>query len=372
MLYYLSSWLSGFWGPLRLFGSHTFLIAVGALAGGAAVWCLLPRLWNKLPTDQGKALVPGGEQSKGKPTGAGLWLTLLLLPMIVLLMPLDWWSAGVVGCLAVSMWFGYLDDASKVPWGQLKKGVLDLAIAALTALLLCKCQPVEIWLPLYSGALTVPVWLFMLYATFLLFFSTNTTNCSDGVDGLAGSLTLISIFALAAFLYGVVGHVKIAEYLLVPHNVDGARWAILLAIVGGGLGGYLWYNANPSAVLMGDAGSRMLGLLVGVAVLASGNPFMILVVSPVVLVNGGGGLLKLVSLRTLKKLGFDIRPPTQIEKHESAEQHVLVKALHSIRWPLHDHCRKNLGWSPTQVLVRFMLLQSFLVPVLFVLLVKIR
>jgi phospho-N-acetylmuramoyl-pentapeptide-transferase len=173
-------------------------------------------------------------------------------------------------------------------------------------------------------------------------------------------------------LYGVVGYKPIAEYLLVPHNPDGARWAILASIMAGGLAGYLWHNADPSKVMMGDAGSRLLGMLVGVAVLATGNPVLILVVSPVILANGGTGLLKLLLLRLLKKAGVDVTPPSKLTPEISGNQHLVVRALHRIRFPLHDHCRYNLQWSKGQILMRFVLLQAFLIPLLFVLVIKVR
>ena len=107
----------------------------------------------------------------------------------------------------------------------------------------------------------------------------------------------------------------------------------------------------------GDAGSRFLGILVATASLLSGNPFLVLALSPIVLVNGGGGLGKLVLLRLAKKLGFDI-----------GEENVIRK----VRFPLHDHCKKNLGWSNAQVLMRFVLLQLVVMPILLVLLIKVR
>jgi phospho-N-acetylmuramoyl-pentapeptide-transferase len=206
----------------------------------------------------------------------------------------------------------------------------------------------------------------------------NATNCSDGVDGLAGTLTLMSLFALAIFLYGVVGHEKISAYLLIPHNPEGARWGILTATVAGGIAGYLWYNAEPSKVLMGDAGSRFLGLLVGIAVLVCGNPFLVLVVAPIVLVNGGTGLLKLSLLKMLTKFGFETTNPNQ-NSGGSADQNAqakkpcwMARQLHRVRFPLHDHCRRNLKWSNAQVLMRFVLIQTLLMPILFIILVKIR
>jgi len=291
---------------------------------------------------------------------------------MLLCVPMGFWELGVLVSLFLAMLFGYLDDRSFLPWGETRKGLFDLLVAALAAFCLSRGQAVSIWLPVYKQAILLPLWAYLPAATLVLWFTMNATNCSDGVDGLAGALTLLSLFALAGLLYGVVGYRPIADYLLIPHKSDGARWAILVATVAGGLAGYLWHNAEPSRVLMGDAGSRLLGLLVGIAVLAAGNPFLVVVVSPVVLVNGGTGLLKLVLLRLLERVGFAITPPGKLTPAAAAEQHVLVRALHSVRFPLHDHCRSNLRWSNAQVLMRFMLLQAFLIPLLFVLLVKIR
>jgi phospho-N-acetylmuramoyl-pentapeptide-transferase len=373
MLYWIAPYLTTHWGPFRLFSSHMMLLAAGTLTGGLIIWSFLPRLWDRLPADRGKILAAdGGRKSAGKPTGAGLLIALLLVPVVLLFVPIGPWELGVVSCLYLSMLFGYLDDRSSLPWGEVKKGLLDLAVALAAAFCLWMSQGSLVWLPVLKHAVEVTPYVYIPCAALLLWFTMNATNCSDGVDGLAGSLTLLSLFALAGMLYGVVGYKPIAEYLLIPHNPDGARWAILVATVGGALAGYLWHNAEPSRVLMGDAGSRLLGMLVGVAVLVAGNPFLIIVVSPVVLVNGGSGLFKLVLLRSFRRLGFDVRPPGTLTPEAASKQFVLVKAMHSIRFPLHDHCRKNMHWSNAQVLMRFVLIQSFLTPLLFVVLVKIR
>lgn len=333
----------------------------------------MPRLWDRLPRDRGKSLAAdGGSRSHGKPTGAGLLIALLLIPVLALFVPMGRWELGVVLCLYACMLFGYLDDRSLLPWGEARKGLLDLAVAGIASWCLYKGQGSQIWLPFFKQVLILPPALYLAGASVLLCFTMNATNCSDGVDGLAGSLTLLSLFALAGLLYGVIGYRPIADYLLIPHNPDGARWAILVATLAGSLAGYLWHNAEPSHVLMGDAGSRFLGMLVGVAVLVAGNPFLIFVVSPVVLVNGGTGLFKLILLRAFRRIGFDVRPTHLLPREDANKQHRLIKMLHRIRFPLHDHCRKNMQWSNAQVLMRFVLIQSFLTPLLFVILIKIR
>jgi phospho-N-acetylmuramoyl-pentapeptide-transferase len=373
MLYWIGIHLAKYWGPFRLLSSHLILVAIGTISAALTVWFLLPVLWKMLPGDRGKKIAAdGGTQSLGKPTGAGLHISLIMLPIILLVVPPNPWFFVVLVTLYLAMWFGYLDDSSKIAWGEWKKGLLDLLVATITAASICHFAPVQVWLPFYKGIIVVGPWAYIPVATSLLWFTMNATNCSDGVDGLAGSLTLLSLFALGLFLYGVVGYLPIANYLLVPHNPEGAAWAILVATVAGALAGYLWHNAEPSRVLMGDAGSRLLGLLVGVAVLSAGNPFLIFVVAPMVLVNGGTGLIKLVLLRMLNRLGFDITPPGKNTNGKNSEPKLIIRALHKFTFPLHDHCRKKLKWSNAQVLLRFVLLQAFLIPLLFVILMKIR
>jgi len=375
MLFHLSQVLTPFWGPFRLLQSHALLLAGGTFTAALLVWLMLPRLWDKLPRDHGKAICKdvGGMKSAGKPTGAGFYVTLVALPVIILFAPLKFWDFAAVVALYAAMLFGYLDDRAAVPWGQLKKGLLDAVVSIAIAVFIFLGHAEHIdgamrmvaWLPFFKGTTMlgdvgvwlIPAWAYVPLAAFILWFTMNATNCSDGVDGLAGTLTLVTLVILAVILYVVVGYRPVAHYFLIPVYAEAARWAIVVMIVAGAFGGYLWFNAEPSKILMGDAGSRYLGILVATAALMTGNPFLILALSPVVLVNGGGGLGKIVLLRLAKKLGMDIGEDSAIRK---------------VRFPLHDHCKKNLGWSNAQVLMRFTLLQLVVMPILLILLIKIR
>jgi len=375
MIFWLADNLTVVWGPFRLLRSHALLLAGGAFTAALLTWLLLPRLWGRLPRDRGKALCGDldGMKSAGKPTGAGLIVSLCALPAILLFAPLQPWDLAAVGALYFAMLFGYLDDRALVPWGEVRKGMLDAVVSCAIAVFVflghhetVGGEPVMLtWLPFFKGTVMlnevgvwcVPAWLYVPVAAFVLWFTMNATNCSDGVDGLAGTLTEIALVMLAVVLYVVVGYRPVAHYFLIPVYAEAARWAIVVMTVAGAFAAYLWYNAEPSKILMGDAGSRYLGILVATASLMTGNPFIVLALAPIVLVNGGGGLAKLVLLRVAKRLGFDIGEGSIIRR---------------IRFPLHDHCKKNLKWSNAQVLMRFVLLQLLVMPILMLVLLKVR
>ena len=369
MLYSLAENLKNVWGPFRLLQSHVLLLAGGTFTAAVLVALILPRFWHLLPCDRGKAICKdlGGMKSAGKPTGAGLIVTLVCLPVVILFAPLGVWDLLTVFILYFAMLFGFMDDCAQTPWGELKKGLLDAAVSLAIAefLFVGHSEPhgvggswaIALWLPFVKTIWYAPWYWYVPIAAFILWFTMNAMNCSDGVDGLAGTLTLIMMVMLAVVLYVVVGYVPVARYFLIPSNPTAAGWAIVVMTVAGGFGGYLWFNAEPSRILMGDAGSRFLGVLVATASLMTGNLLFVLALAPVVLVNGGGGLGKLVLLRLAKKVGFDIGEENLIRR---------------IRFPLHDHCKKNLGWSNAQVLMRFVLLQLVIMPILLLILLKVR
>lgn len=380
MFYFLSEFLKDLWGPFRLLQSHMVMMGGGAALAALSVWLFLPRTAKWLPRDRGKAVrtaegrteaVSGGAASAGKPTGAGFPMAMLLLPALCLFFPIyAWeslWDAGVILCVYLCMLSGWLDDRADIPWGGLRKGLFDAAVSLLCAWLLCRNQPVPTWWPFTRAETLMPVWLYVPVAGALLFGTINTTNCSDGIDGLAGLLTLLSLAALTILLYVVVGHTTVADYLLIPHSNSAAKWAVLTVIFAGAMAAYLWYNCYPSSLMMGDAGSRMFGMVIGVAALATGNLCVIFVVAPMLLINGGLGLVKLACLRILRLVGHPVNRPLP-----GARPTLAQRLFFTFTFPLHDHCRKTLGWSGQQVVVRFLLLQSLLLPILFLLFVKVR
>lgn len=349
MLYWLGYKIVEIYNPFHFLKSHLFLIGLGTVLAAGLTWYLLPKLWNRLPSDQGRLHAVGASQSVGKPVGAGVIFIGVFILISLLVIPINLRFLEVLALIFLVMLEGYLDDRKFGGLSEYQLATVDLGLALLGSIILCQFQPVQIWLPIIKAEILLPVWVFIPLATALIWLTTNATNCSDGVDGLSGSLSAVSFLYLGSVLYGILGHLGISEYLLVPYYPDSVSWATLSFVMTGCLIGYLWHNAPPSAVLMGDAGSRPVGFLMGMLVLASGNPFLIFVVSGVILANGATGLLKLFLLRFFK-----------------------IGIFKKVRYPLHDHVRREKGWSNSQVLVRFVLLQIVLTPLLLLFLFKVR
>lgn len=349
MLYLLGELLQSYFGPFRLLTSHLFLGGLSLILCFSLTFMLLPRLMNRLPRDRGRAHAVQGAVAQGKPTGAGVIFISIFTIVELIVLPPSWQAAAILALTFFAMMSGWLDDKAINSWGEYKKGVIDLVMAAAAAAVLCELKDTAIWMPFTKETLLIPPIIFIPACTVLIWTAINSTNCTDGVDGLSGTLSAIALTSLAGLLYFGLGHKGIADYLLLPHYGDGAVWGIMAISMVGTIMGYLWFNAHPSILLMGDAGSRAIGFLLGVFVIKSGNPFTIFIVSAVLLVNGGTGLLKVALLRFAK-----------------------IAIFRTIRFPLHDHVRHNKGWSNPQVLVRFSVLQVMMTLILMVLLVKIR
>lgn len=338
--------------------SYAVLISISLYLGFFCTLRLLPRIYKFLPHDRGRewTLAENAAAAKGKPTGAGSFFITMFVVVCLLCVPMTWLELACVAFTWITMLTGFLDDRSVVSWGEYLKGALDLLISIAFSVIVYFCLArnssdggVYFWLPFVTEPLRIPFWLYVIIGTILIWTSINTTNCTDGVDGLSGTLILIALMTLGIIFYVILGHVDMAAYLLVPHFKTGAAWGIMTFALAGILMGYLWHNAFPSAVLMGDAGSRALGFFIGACVLVSGNPFILFATSLVMLVNGGTGLIKVALLRFFK-----------------------IRIFSNVRFPLHDHVRKNLGWSPTQVLLKFMIVQLLVTILMLGIFFKIR
>lgn len=280
------------------------------------------KLQGFLPKDAGREYAHDGKLSAGKPRGAGIIFVLCFAASVLLFVPLTAETVIYLVLIVICMMTGFLDDASKMPWGEYKKGFLDLCVAALVAATFLKYNPNTIELALFHVRLTIPPALYALLIVILVWTSVNVTNCADGVDGLSGTLTIISLMTI-----------YVVDRLL----ERGGDVPFLILLFAACILGYLWYNATPSKLMMGDAGSRSMGLFISIGILKTGCPVLYIPIALVLLLDGGLGLVKVALLRFLK-----------------------IRILKNTRTPLHDHVRKVWGWSNTQTVFRFAIIQIIL------------
>ena len=299
-----------------LSGSQRTVDALGFLLAFALTALMDSVFREKLPQDHGRAFAVNGELSKGKARGSGLIFVLCIALVTLAVVPLRTEYIIYTVLLIASMLSGYFDDASEVAWNEYKKGFIDLVIAIVAGVTYLNFNSTAVHFLNWSFAIPYPLYLVLIVV--LIWASINVVNCTDGVDGLSASLAVVSIgtFLLA---YGK----ELGDY---------ATAAIVFI---GALLAYLWMNAKPSTLLMGDAGSRAMGFFLAVLALKSGHPFAFLLAALVFIVDGSVGILKISFKRFLH-----------------------ISILKNTLTPLHDHVRKRMGWSDEQVVARWLILQA--------------
>lgn len=275
---------------------------------------------ESLPRDGGRAFAVNGALSAGKPRGAGIIFVLTFTLSTLIFVPMNAERVIYLILTLAAMLSGFFDDSAATPWGELKKGLIDFAIALMTAVTYLNFNSNVINIPFTDMEVALHPVLFGFLIVVLVWASINVTNCTDGVDGLCGTVSCITL----ATIFGLYAHFDAEPFM---------RHIILLLIVS--ILGYLWFNASPSKLLMGDAGSRAIGLFIAIAILRTGSPLYYIPAAIILILDGGLGLLKVSLLRFLK-----------------------IKIMKNIRTPIHDHVRKNKGWSDTQVVLRFAIIQT--------------
>ena len=326
-----------------LFKNGSQLITLlGLLFAFAAVFWLLMNKRDLLPRDHGREFAVQGALSAGKWTSAGIIMIPVFIVSSLIFGKVNVETLIYYVLLAGAMITGYLDDAARVPWGRLKKGLFDFAVALAASVTYVYFNGSAINLAVFGITITLPAVIYIILGIVLIWVSINVTNCSDGVDGLSASLAIVTMVSF--FLMNTI-----------HDDTSGFSAEILLFAVC--LVAYLWFNATPSILMMGDAGSRAMGFFIAIIAMKSGSPLIYIPFAIVLILDGGLGLIKLSFIKFLK-----------------------INIMMNITLPLHDQVRKNMelqdeagnvirkNWSNTQTVFRFVIVQV-MVSLLFVYLI---
>lgn len=196
-------------------------------------------------------------------------------------------------------------------------------------------------LPFYKYVLVVPAaaWLeplYVLFTTFILVGVSNAVNLTDGADGLAAGLSAIAFATLAVFAY-VIGRVDTSRYLQIFYLVNAGELTVFCAAMVGALIGFLWFNAYPAQVFMGDTGSLALGGGLGAVAILLKSEFLLVFVGFVFMAETFSVLAQRYVFKYRKR---------RYNLEYAQNNRVLLRA------PLHHHLELK-GWHEAQVVVRF-------------------
>jgi phospho-N-acetylmuramoyl-pentapeptide-transferase len=280
----------------------------------------------------------------GTPTMGGLLILSAIIVSTLLWARLD--NGYVWLVLATTVGFGVIgliDDWAKVSQNS-SKGIsgrvrllAGFAIAAVVAVIAAHLHPddlsMQLAMPVFKDVLINLGWVFVPFCMIVIVGSANAVNLTDGLDGLAVMPVMIAAGTLGIIAY-TVGRIDFTQYLDV-HYVPGTGELLILCagLIGGGLG-FLWYNAPPAAVFMGDTGSLALGGALGAIAVVTKHEIVLAII---------GGVFVAEAISVI----------VQVLYFKATGKRVFLMA------PIHHHFEKK-GWAEPQIVIRFWIISLIL------------
>ena len=351
--------LTDTFGPFRLFGMITFRAAGAVITALLISFIVGPMILRRLQGMQIHQVVregtPDSHAGKGTtPTMGGLILLAAIFGSSILWMRFDnryvWLALGVTLLMGG---IGFLDDYLKLKQkreGRENRGLVE-RYKLIGQVTIGVALGVYLWqvplnalpgasttLPFYKYVLIVPTIpiLYVPFVTFVMTGTSNAVNLTDGLDGLATGLMAIAMLTMTVFAY-VMGRVDASEYLGIFYLVGAGELTIFCGAVLGAAVGFLWYNAHPAQVFMGDTGSLALGGALGAVAILLKSEFLVLIV-------GGVFVAETMSV-IIQRTVFKVRKARHGVEYAKAHR-VFLRA------PIHHHFELR-GWPETQVVIRF-------------------
>jgi phospho-N-acetylmuramoyl-pentapeptide-transferase len=329
----------------RAAGAVVTSLFVAFVLGPAVIRWLRRVRFGQVVREEG----PKTHMSKaGTPTMGGVLILLSASLSTLLWARLDVWYTLL--CVLALVWMGalgFLDDYLKVIRGKTEglvgryKIMGQLAFGVGLALLLL-ARPISpfptTWtsVPFFSDHFAV-FWAptYVIFVAIVVVGCSNAVNLTDGLDGLAAGLTAIAAATFAVFAY-LMGRVDTTEYLGLFYLPGAGEMAIFAVALAGGAIGFLWFNAHPAEVFMGDTGSLAMGGAIAVMAILLKSEFLLVIVGGVFVLEALSVIVQTTYFRyTLRTTGTGRR--------------VFRMA------PLHHHF-EQLGWPETKVVIRFWIL----------------
>jgi phospho-N-acetylmuramoyl-pentapeptide-transferase len=340
-------WLADLSSTLSIFNVFRYLTV---RTGGAMITALVfvflfgPMIIDHLRLRQGKGqpIRADGPQSHlvtkaGTPTMGGLMILLGIVVATVLWAnprnPYVWIVLGVT--LGFGL-VGFYDDYLKVKRQSHNgfSGRTRLAIEAAIALAACTAVAM-LGRPGFATSLTFPLfkelvinlgWFFPLFGAFIIVGAGNAVNLTDGLDGLAIGPVMVAAASFMGISY-LVGNAVFSDYLQIHYVAGTGELAIICgAVIGAGLG-FLWFNAPPASIFMGDTGSLALGGLIGAVAVATKHEIALAIIGGLFVLEAVSVIVQVVSFKLTGKRVFRMAP-------------------------IHHHF-EQLGWTESQIVIRF-------------------
>ena len=344
MLYWLSQF-SDVFNVLNVFRYITFRTGGAVLTALLFVFLFGPAIIEKLRVSQGKGqpIRDDGPPShlltkKGTPTMGGLMILSGLVVSTLLWANLSNPHVWVV--LAVTLGFGaigFADDFLKVKHGSATGGLsgrrriaLEAVIAGAAVIVLTQLDAssasTALAMPFFKDLVLNLGWFFIAVGAFVIVGAGNAVNLTDGLDGLAIVPVMIAAatFSLIAYL---AGNIVFSDYLQIRHIAGAGELAIVCgAMIGAGLG-FLWFNAPPASIFMGDTGSLALGGMLGTIAVATKHEIALAIIGGLFVLEAVSVIVQVVSFKLTGKRIFKMAP-------------------------IHHHF-EQLGWTEAQIVIRF-------------------
>ena len=345
MLYWIAEQL-GFPGGLNLIRYLSFR-AGAAIATALFIGLIIgPKFigWLRVRQGKGQPIRADGPQThlakRGTPTMGGLMILTSMALSVLIWMDLR--NPFVWACLFVTLGFGsigFLDDYDKVRKASTAgvsgrtRLLLEFLIAGIAAWIISYENGTGLFLPFTNRTYIELGYFFPIFAAFTIVAFGNAVNLTDGLDGLATMPVIIASVAFMLIVY-LAGNVKFADYLGIPHVPRAGDLAIFCgAMIGAGLA-FLWYNAPPAAVFMGDTGSLALGGALGTIAVVAHHEIVLGII---------GGLFVVEAMSVI----------IQVFWYKRTGRRVFRMA------PIHHHF-EQLGWSEPTVVIRFWIISLVL------------